>query len=351
MKKNITIVIKAIIFTIIFLLLLNIITKVLTPKWLSKTDPALPRIKGLYEEKVNFLDCLAIGNSNVGRGISPITLWDKYGITSYDLGTSNQTMSLAYYLLKEALEYQNPKVIIMDMNSLFVEEDAPEGEYRKLFDNLKFGRTKLEAIFDKNLGISKKSRLSYVFPIFRFHSRWSELKQEDFEKLYYKSYNDIAYKGMAVSLKRKAYIDKNNYMGLKQKENSSVPDKNLQYFEKIVKMCEKKNIKILLIEIPSTYTWSLEKSNKTIELANNYKLKFIDYNLKENIDRINLDNKEDYADGGYHLNVYGAEKITNDLGKILTREYNCINHKEDEKYAYWNETSSKYHKRIEREKK
>ena len=80
-------------------------------------------------------------------------------------------------------------------------------------------------------------------------------------------------------------------------------------------------------------------------------MKFIDYNLKENIDRINLDNKEDYADGGYHLNVYGAEKITNDLGKILTREYNCINHKEDEKYAYWNETSSKYHKRIEREKK
>lgn len=346
MKKRLILIIKIIIFIIILIYLLNVLTKILIPKWVSNTDPALPRIKGFYKEKESSIDIIALGNSNVGRGFSPITLWDKYGITSYDLGTSNQTISLAYYLFKETLNYQKPQVIVLDMNSLFQEKDAPEGEYRKLFDNLKLGSTKLEAIFDQDLGISNKSKLSYVFPIFRFHSRWSELNEEDFKLMSYNKYDDIAYKGMAVSSVKKAYIDKNNYMGVKQDENSVIPDKNLKYFEKIVKICDKNNIKLLLIEIPSTYTWSLDKSNKTVELAKKYKLQFIDYNLKENINRIKFNDSEDYADGGYHLNVVGAEKITNDLGQILVKKYNCINHKDDEKYAHWNEVSNKYHKRI-----
>ena len=156
--KNI---IKLIAFIILFLLLLNVVTIIITPKWIKSTDPALSRIKGFYKEKKGTLDVIVIGNSDVGRGYSPITVWDEYGIASYNLGTSSQSMGLAYYLAKESLCYQTPNLMILDMNALYNEDDAPEGEYRKLFDNIRLGKTKIEAIFDRNLSISNKDKLSY----------------------------------------------------------------------------------------------------------------------------------------------------------------------------------------------
>lgn len=344
--KNI---IKLIAFIILFLLLLNVVTIIITPKWIKSTDPALSRIKGFYKEKKGTLDVIVIGNSDVGRGYSPITVWDEYGIASYNLGTSSQSMGLAYYLAKESLCYQTPNLMILDMNALYNEDDAPEGEYRKLFDNIRLGKTKIEAIFDRNLSISNKDKLSYIFPILRFHSRWSELEDKDFKKIKYSRYKKVSHKGMAVNADIKPYIDKAKYMEEKG-EKAKIPEKNLNYFKKIVKLCEDNNVKLLLIEIPSTKTWSLSKNKKTAELANEYGLKFIDYNIEENKNKINLDWNTDFADGGYHLNINGAEKISKDLGNIMINEYKCKNHKNEQNYSSWYKDSEKYHLRVEKEK-
>lgn len=342
-------IIKIIAFFIIFLLLLNLVTMVFTPKWLKKTDPALSRIKGFYREKKNTLDAIVIGNSDVGRGYSPMTVWDEYGIATYNLGTSSQSMGLAYYLAKESLSYQNPDLIILDMDALYNKDNSPEGEYRKLFDNIRFGKTKIEAIFDKDLDISNKEKISYVFPILRFHSRWNELEDKDFTKIRYSKYRNTSYKGMAISADVKPYIDKEKYMEEKN-EKEDIPEKNLKYFNKIVELCKKSNTKLLLIEIPSTKSWSSSKSETTKKLANDYGLEFLDYNQEENKDRLMLDWNTDFADGGYHLNYYGAEKISKDLGRIMRDEYKCENHKDDPQYSSWYRSSDKYHSRIKKEK-
>lgn len=349
MKKEnkINIILRVVIFLLIGLMLIHIVTKIFIPKWNNPIDPATSRIKGFYQEEKDSIDVLYLGNSDVGRGYSPITVWDLYGITSYNLGTSNQTLDLSYYLLKEALNYQKPKVVILDMDGIYAEKKAPEGEYRKLFDNMKFGKIKLEAINDKNLEIENKDKISYIFPILRFHSRWNELDTGDFRKIKNGYFKKLSYKGMAISLKVKPYIDKEKYMEEK-KEKVTIPDGNLEYLQKIVKLCEDNGIKMLWTELPTSRSHSLAKNKKTTELANTYGIKFIDYNLKKNFDEIKMNWNNDTADGGFHLNVNGAEKVSKNIGKLLSEEYSCLNHKGQSKYINWQKESEAYHRHIKK---
>lgn len=43
------------------------------------------------------------------------TLWDDFGIASFDLCGSIQPLWNTYYYMKEALETQKPKVMVVDM--------------------------------------------------------------------------------------------------------------------------------------------------------------------------------------------------------------------------------------------
>ncbi len=332
-------VIKCIIFFIIGLFIFGKLTHIFVPKWVFQTDPATPRIKGFYSEESNTMDVLVIGSSGIGRGYSPVTVWNKYGITSYNLGTAYQTMPCAYYLLKEALKYQNPKVVVLDMDATFIDYKTPEETYRKLFDNMKLDNIKLEAINDRNIGIDDK--LSYVFPLLRFHSRWNKLEENDFKKSLKSEYNKVSYKGMSMNIDVKPYIDNKKYMEDKG-EKAEILEKNLNYIVKIIDLCEKNNIKLLMTELPSPNSWSLARSKSTTELANKYKIEFIDFNLPQMQEKLKLDWKKHTHDKGSHLNVAGAEIVSKYIGKVLSEKYNCENHKEDK------EISTKWKKEVKR---
>ena len=345
--KKVSIVLKLIIFLIIGIFILKFLDYIFVPKWLDYFDSSSARIKEYYNEKKDTIDVLVIGSSSISRGYSPITVWNNYSITSYNLGTLNQRMSFAYYLIKESIKTQTPKAIVLDMESTFLDGDAPEGEYRKLFDNMKFGNVKLEAIGDKRLHIEKEDKLSYIFPTLRFHSRWNKLEKEDFEFNLNEEYKQLSYKGMAMIAETKPYIDNEKYMEDKS-DNSKISDNSLYYINKIRNLCKKKNIQLLFIQMPEAKRiakpyWSLAKSKKVKELADNYEIEFIDFNLTENQVKINFDWTKDSSDGGEHLNVYGAEKVSNYIGKILSEKYNIPNHKNDANIAdEWNEEAQRY---------
>lgn len=345
--KKVSIVLKLIIFLIIGIFILQFLNYIFVPKWIEYFDSSTARIKEYYKEKKNTIDVLAVGSSSISRGYSPITVWNNYGVTSYSLGTLNQRMSFAYYLIKESIKNQKPKAIVLDMESIFIDSDAPEGEYRKFFDNMKLGNVKLEALSDERLHVKKEDKLSYIIPTLRFHSRWNELEKEDFKFNLNEEYKQLSYKGMAMITDIIPYIDNSNYMEDK-KDNSNISDNGLYYINKIKDLCKEKNIKLLFIQMPESKRigkpyWSLAKSKKVKELADKYEIEFIDFNLTENQAKINFDWTKDSSDGGEHLNVYGAEKVSNYIGKILSEKYNIPNHKNDANIAdEWNEEAQRY---------
>lgn len=337
-SKNSKIIIKAICFILIGLIIAYILGKVLIPKWTDSTDNRMTYIiKGFYKEPKNSLDVVFMGNSDVYRGISPIKMWDEYGIASYNYVSSGQRMWTAYYMLVECLKYQTPDLIVLNMDSAFNESESSESNYRKAFDNMKFGKNKLEAITDPVFENSKIDMLSYLFPIVRFHSRWSELEDKDFTEAF--KNESFAYKGMDLVTDIKPYNDGNKYME-RDDSNEKIEEKCSKYLNKFINLCKEKNIKLLLIELPSAESWSKDLSDKTFEFAIEQNLEFVDLNLC--LDEMQFDWKTDTSDAGDHLNVYGAEKVSKYLGKILSDKYNIPNRKEDLNYSTWYEASKIY---------
>lgn len=143
-------------------------------------------------------------------------------------------------------------------------------------------------------------------------------------------------------VKKNGYSGNKNYMKNKN-EKEIIPETNLVYIKKIIDLCQKKNIKIIMTELPSP-AWSLAKNISVTELANKYNIKFIDFNLMNK--EIELNWNDDTYDKGGHLNVYGAEKVSNYMGRVLSEEYNLPDHRNDKEIAdEWNETSKKYEER------
>ena len=345
MKKS-NKVLKCIIFLLLGIFIFQVISYIFVPKWIDPIDPATARLKEYYNEKPNTIDVIFVGNSETSRGYSPITVWQKYGITSYNYGSSFQTTQIAYYKLKECLKYQNPKIILLETNSFF-EIASTEEAYRKVLNNLKLDNVTLNAILDKNVDLD--NRLSYVLPLLRFHSRWNQLETNDFKISLEKEFQTVQYKGMPVIVKKSAYNGDKDYMREKGKKEK-IPEKNLNYIEKIVKCCEDKKIKLVMVEIPTPNVWSLAKNKAIIELANNYGIDFIDFNLMQN--QIGLDWSNDTYDAGGHMNVYGAEKVSSYIGQVLSEKYNLEDHRNNKEIADdWNETARRYEERkLELEK-
>lgn len=335
--KKIRIIIYSLLFIFMIIFGLHISSRVFIPKWLDNKDNMHTWItRGFYEEEKNSLDVLFLGNSDVYRGISPIILWDDHGIASYAYTASGQRLWTAYYMLKEALLYQKPKVVVFDVDAVFSNNDSSKANYRKAFDNMKNNKVKYEAINDKIYKFTFEEKISFYFPIIRYHSRYNELTKEDFKYAFYNYH--FAYKGLDMVTRIKPY--KNGYDYMQKTKDVEISDKVKKYLDGIVKLCKDNNVELIFTELPSATSWNLSKSEVISKYAKENNIKFIDLN-KEEIE--GFDWKTDTCDGGDHLNVFGAEKVTRYLGKYLTSNYQFINHKSDTKYKQWIIDSKKYH--------
>lgn len=125
MKK---ICIKGTIFILLFCLILQSVSFVLRDKTNSEF------ILGFEDEQKNSLDVLFLGSSMSYRHIYPLELWNNFGIVSYNLGTSEQTIPMSYYLLQYALEQQTPQVIVLDVGMCTIKEKSFQ-----IFGYIKYG--------------------------------------------------------------------------------------------------------------------------------------------------------------------------------------------------------------------
>lgn len=111
-------------------------------------------------------------------------MYDENGIKAYVRGSSQQLIWQSYYILKETLKYEIPKVVVLNVNSLRYGKDSEkvsEAYNRLMMDNMKWSKEKIDLINTSKT--EDENFLSYVFPILRYHSRFDELTEEDFEYL------------------------------------------------------------------------------------------------------------------------------------------------------------------------
>ena len=309
----------------------------LVPKYMDGIpDGAL--VREYYQETTDH-DVIFVGDCEVYENFSPITLWENYGVTSYIRGSPQQLIWHSYYTLKDTLERETPKVVVFNVLSMQYSEPQSEAYNRMALDDLPFSVNKIQAVLASKM--EDETLLSYLFPFFRYHSRWSELTASDFRYLFHQ--DTLSHNGF---LMRADVRPVETLPEPKKLANYQFADVCYEYLDKIRLLCQEKGVELILIKAPSLYPhWYDEWDQQMVDYAAEYGLTYI--NFLDHIDEIGLDFSTDTYDQGLHLNLSGAEKLSDYFGTIL-REAGVPDRREDEELsAVWAEKCAAYHAQAE----
>ena len=314
--KNI---IKSVAFLLILVMLLLVFSYALSPKDnTAKGGMMNPNARGFYSEKKNSIDVMIFGNSDAYSGFSPMELWNEYGITSYVSAEGRSTVSDSLNLLKEALTCQSPKLVILETDQLF------------------FDQNKVDE-FSTNI----VATLNRTFSVFRYHNRWKTTSfSELFQKPDYTAH--CISKGQYLSNNVQGYTGK-EYMKKTSKRNV-MPLVTRSFTSKFLKFCKSKGITVLFVQVPSKTSWSYKKHNTISHFAKENNVPFLDLDLKRQ--EYSFDWKTDSRDGGNHLNCRGAKKVTSELGKYLEENYELSDFRGNSQYKSWDEDYKEYYKTV-----
>ena len=141
--KNRKIPARVIGFLACVLLLVWGLTALLKDKRVTFDYDTTRKVEGFYAEEKASLDFVFIGSSQMFTSVVPAVLWEEYGITSYDFGANEQPMYLSYYYIREALKYQNPKAIVLEVSYCDAKDYATEGVHHINAIDLFMGKDKI----------------------------------------------------------------------------------------------------------------------------------------------------------------------------------------------------------------
>ena len=306
MKKSIQVLVSV----IIILGSLFLLQRLLVPKYVSKVVEG--RIIEEYYREEKDHDVVFIGDCEVYENFSPKVLWEEYGINSFIRGSAQQLIWQSYYLLEDTLRYEKPEVVIFNVLSMQYNEPQKEAYNRMTLEGMEWSMSKVNAI--RSSMTEEEHFLDYVFPLLRYHSRWSELGTEDVEYMFKEK--QVSHNGyyMRVDVKPAENIPEPRILG-----DYQFGDNAYYYLDKMTALCKENDIQLILIKAPSLYPhWYDEWEVQMEEYAKKNELVYI--NFLELIEETGLDFTQDTYDAGLHLNLSGAEKITHYLGELLIQE-------------------------------
>ena len=96
---------------------------------------------------------------------------------------------------------------------------------------------------------------------------------------------------------------------------------------------------------PSTVNWNTPRHNRVEQLAADLDVAY--YDLNTGSTRVDIDWTQDSCDGGDHLNIRGAQKVTTAMGSILSERSELTSHAGDGAYISWDEAYAVYARQLE----
>lgn len=287
----------------------------------------------------------------MGYSVSPVQLYKDYGITSYNLGTSDQGFDTSLLLLRETFKTQHPKLIILDVSKLFSSNSSRD--CNKLRDNIPINCDKIRFVLSDGNGYGIRynlfkypDRIIKLVPFYEYHNRWNQLSYNYFsnkKNRFLLGYNmfsqilpfdsiineDIVSESVSkrnkihsISFFKDEYYEMEKYCPFYETE---INETAKIYITNIKKECKKNNAKLVLIKIPNKFapqyylpTWTKEKHDLAVNYALQEEIPF--YDLKYDYE-LGINWSTDTVDYGQHLNYKGAQKVTTFIGQLIKQNY------------------------------
>ena len=315
-----------------------VLTPILFPKYLTVSKEGSLTEEYYASVAETDHDVIFIGDCEIFESFVPAILWEEYGISSYLRGGAQQLVWHSYYMLEDALRYETPKAVVFNVYALKYGEPQKEAYNRMALDGMEWSSVKAEAIFASMT--EEESFIDYVFPFLRYHSRWSELTAEDFTY----AWQDKPLVSDSGYLMQTGVVPADTQAEVTPEPlfDPNLPATAMAYLDKMRALCEGKGIELILVKAPTNfwrYHWYDKWDGQITAYAETHGLAY--YNLIPRSAEMGLDMSTDTYDGGAHLNVYGAEKLTRYFGEIL-RDTHAIPDRRGE-----GDTAAVWQKRVE----
>ena len=301
---------------------------------------------GEYYANAGDNDVIFIGDCEVYETFSPVTLWQEYGITSYIRGSPQQTIWQSYYLMEETFRYEVPRVMVFNVLSMKYDtvestgnQTRREAYNRMTLDGMRWSGSKYRSIL---ASMTREERqwdalISYLFPLLRYHDRWSELTWEDFRYLFHRE--AVSDNGYLMQTGVKPLTDAHVSAPL---ADYTLGDTSWAYLEKMRLLCEEMGTQLVLIKAPVLYpVWWWEWDEQVERYARDHGLLYI--NMLTYAEEIGINWNTDTYDTGLHLNVWGAEKASVWLGQVLAEQCGVPDRREEDPVReIWREKTERY---------
>jgi len=294
-------------------------------------------IIGLNRAKHGTIDVLFAGSSHSYCSINTAWLWNEYGMAADDISDGGQALGTTYCYLVEALKTQRPSVVLVELKGLDNHQRISDGNIYRNTLNMRWSKNYLdnrryalyhvrdEAIAEGSIDTVSKGIL-LKFPV--IHTRYDGIRESRFA-------NDDVLLRFSPNWTAKAYpVPK----ACGVTEAAELTENETAILDRISALSEKYGFKLIFWVAPFVASKAQARQYNAVEqYAADHGIDF--YNFLKITEESGFDfatdiRKERY--NGSHVNVNGARKITNYLGKILHRQCDLPDRRNDPEYERYN---------------
>jgi hypothetical protein len=275
-----------------------------------------------YSLEKNSVDILFLGSSHSYCTFDPLIVEEETGLSGYQLGMPLQHLDSTYYTLLEALNYQTPKKVVLEVYWDMLDDDFELTQAGYLFQVMK--NKELEKDYIKEV-FPLSEKVKYNINIFRYQAdyfayRNTKLKEKIENK--FDVSTPVAEKQTGTEKYRSrgyTYCDYNMLAGEFDETNQfknldgldwQSSDAQVKYLNKIIEECKNKNIELIFVTAPVAnvsldYIKNYDKIHDSIQaIADKNGIRYLDFNIANKEEKLfTNDNFRDDA----HLNHSGVE--------------------------------------------
>ena len=282
------------------------------------------RVEGFYMEEPDSLDVVFLGSSEVFRDYSAAQAYEEFGFTSYSYATNGNTVTLWKYALRDIIDRQHPKLIVVETNGALYDDDLLYKEVclRRLVDNMPHSDVRNDMIRD----LGGDELLSYYLPILKYHDNWEHPGKmytgaENTLDLHMRGYS--LFKGSSTNTSKMqptAYLDVRG-----DRTVQPLGGKAEALLKDFLEYCRQEKLdNVVFVRFPHLVTQSEEsysrfaRGNAAEQIIKEYGFDYI--NLDLYLDEMGVIPEDDFFNSE-HMNVYGMKKMTSWYGRYLMDHY------------------------------
>ena len=283
------------------------VQRLLMPKYM--TNPFEGALTAEYYQSGFNNDLIIIGSCEVYSNISPVVLWEEFGIPAFIRGNPRQLMWHSRTLLEDTLRHETPRAVLLSVQALMYGETPHDNEpyNRMVFDGMRLSPTMLRGVRESML--PEESLLSYVFPLLRFHSRWQELNREDFT--FFRQREPVSINGFVM---RADVLPAGWLPPPARLPDYSFGQQAIDALYDMLALSRKHGFELILFKAPSLLPhWHDEWDAWVVDFAQRHDLPY--FNAITMTDTI--DHQYHTFNAGLNLNLAGAERLTRYLAPWL----------------------------------